>query len=332
MKKMSLLSQLPQITSKKGWPWNEEVVLNNYDSKQNWPKISIVTPSYNQGNYIEETIRSILLQNYPNLEYIIIDGGSTDDTVQIIKKYERWITFWVSEKDKGQANAINKGVEKCTGDIFNWINSDDYLSPNALLNIASTFVKGSTVAGSVFNFYDDNHDFKDIIKNKDLSINKFLSLKDTFHQPGIWCDLDNIKATGKFSESSSYYFDRIFFSNYFLQFNEVIYIDDILVHFRYHENSKTLVIRDSKADELIDYYMLLLKNPIFKNNRKQLLRGLNYQLLPEKHISNWEYENAHKKLKNRLSSYFALMVKKPGLLISRHFFTKFKRSVLYNLT
>ena len=82
---------------------------------------SIITPSYNQGQYIEQTIQSVLNQNYPNLEYIIIDGGSTDNTVEIIKKYEKHLKFWVSEKDKGQANAINKGLQYCTGEIFNWI-------------------------------------------------------------------------------------------------------------------------------------------------------------------------------------------------------------------
>lgn len=328
---MSLLNKLPAVDGKKGWPWTEEVNADIYASKKEWPKISIVTPSYNQGKFIEETIRSILLQNYPNLEYIIMDGGSKDDTVEIIKKYEPWITFWVSEKDSGQANAINKGITKCTGDIFNWINSDDYLAPNALYNIALTFTKGATVAGQVFNFYDNDPAFKDIIANKELTASNFISLKSTFHQPGVWCDLNDIKAAGKFPENSSYYFDRIFFTSYFVRFKKVLYTNQVLVHFRYHEESKTLVIRDSKADELIDYYQTLLEKTRFKPFTRELRSALKYQLLPEKHISDWEYKNANKSFATRLSTYFGLAVTKPGLLQTRHFFTKFKRSVLHSL-
>ena len=110
-----------------------------------FPKISIVTPSYNQGTFLEETIQSILSQDYPNLEYIIIDGGSTDNSVEIIKKYEQHISYWVSEKDKGQTNAISKGFAKATGEICNWINSDDVLAPNALKTIANAFIENPNV-------------------------------------------------------------------------------------------------------------------------------------------------------------------------------------------
>lgn len=104
-----------------------------------WPKVSIVTPSYNQGQFLEETIRSVLLQGYPNLEYIIIDGGSTDNSVEIIRKYEPWLTYWVSESDKGQAEAINKGWAKTTGQILTWLNADDIYYPITLASMAKIF-------------------------------------------------------------------------------------------------------------------------------------------------------------------------------------------------
>ena len=105
----------------------------------NWPKISIVTPSYNQNHFLERTIESILSQNYPNLEYIIIDGGSTDGSVDTIKKYEDQLSYWISESDKGLYDAINKGFKQSTGDIMGWLNSDDTLHKNALYNLAEIF-------------------------------------------------------------------------------------------------------------------------------------------------------------------------------------------------
>jgi glycosyltransferase involved in cell wall biosynthesis len=133
-----MLELLPEVRGKTGWPWSEESqsIPEMNPVGIEWPKITIVTPSFNQGHFLEETIRSILLQNYTNLEYIIIDGGSTDDSVEIIKKYEPWITSWVSESDQGQSDAINKGFLKATGIYGNWINSDDLLDKDALWTIA----------------------------------------------------------------------------------------------------------------------------------------------------------------------------------------------------
>ncbi len=105
----------------------------------NFPKISIVTPSFNQGSFLEETINSVLGQGYPNLEYVIIDGGSTDNSVEIIRKYEKHLTFWVSEKDKGMYDAIQKGFSKTTGEIMGWINSDDRYYPKSFFVLAEVF-------------------------------------------------------------------------------------------------------------------------------------------------------------------------------------------------
>ena len=122
-----------------GWPWTRSSFVSTNNSGKSWPRIAIVTPSYNQGAYLEETIRSVLLQGYPNLEYHIIDGGSTDDSVAIIRKYEPWLASWVSERDRGQSDAINKGFARSSGEIFNWLCSDDLLEPGALTLVAESF-------------------------------------------------------------------------------------------------------------------------------------------------------------------------------------------------
>ena len=105
----------------------------------NHPKISIVTPSYNQGEFLEETIESVLGQGYSNLEYLILDGGSTDNSVEIIKKYEDHLTYWRSHPDSGQAAALREGFEIATGQLLNWVNSDDRLAPDALASVAEAF-------------------------------------------------------------------------------------------------------------------------------------------------------------------------------------------------
>jgi hypothetical protein len=131
---------------KSGWPWMSDSAATGgkIASPGRWPKLSVITPSFNQAPFLERTIRSVLLQNYSNLEYLIIDGGSTDGSVEIIRKYEPWLTMWSSEPDHGQADAINKGLKLATGDWVAWQNSDDIYYPGALAAIATKTLGLST--------------------------------------------------------------------------------------------------------------------------------------------------------------------------------------------
>lgn len=124
-----------------GWPWSEssESLPERMSDGSSWPRLSVVMPSFNQAQFLDESIRSVLLQGYPNIEFIIIDGGSTDGTVDVIKKYEPWLAYWVSEGDRGQSHAINKGIGRATGEILFWLNSDDLCLPGAFVRAAEAF-------------------------------------------------------------------------------------------------------------------------------------------------------------------------------------------------
>lgn len=134
----------PPPKGKSGWPWTQASppfaadLTPDHTGAAEWPKMTVVTPAYNGAAFLEATIRSVLLQGYPNLEYIVIDGGSKDGTVEIIRRYAPWLTYWCSEPDRGQSHALNKGFAQSTGDWLAWLNADDLYLPNALSAVAAT--------------------------------------------------------------------------------------------------------------------------------------------------------------------------------------------------
>ncbi|NCD09506.1 MAG: glycosyltransferase [Negativicutes bacterium] len=175
------------------------------------PKISIITPSFNQSNYIEKTILSVINQKYINIEYIIIDGGSTDGSTDIIKKYENTLSYWVSEPDRGQSHAINKGLERATGQIFNWLNSDDYLEPNALQRIAEAWRTNPDAAawvGACKRMTPTGHELNVIFPNN-LSLSNIGENWNgrQFYQPACFMNMSYIKELGGVNESLEFCMD-----------------------------------------------------------------------------------------------------------------------------
>lgn len=177
--------------------------------KNTVPKISVITPSYNQGQFIEETIVSVLSQDYPNLEYIIMDGGSNDQTVEVIKKFEKQISYWQSKKDKGQAAAINEGFSKASGDILCWLNSDDIYLPGVLNKVSQLISNPENVEiifGNCLHFNDANNKLRgsDVVS----SHSRFeLSLCDYIIQPSSFFTKAAWQKTGVLNESLIYTFD-----------------------------------------------------------------------------------------------------------------------------
>ena len=176
-----------------------------------WPRISIVTPTLNYGDFIEQTIRSVLDQGYPNLEYIVVDGGSTDNTVEILRKYDRWIDHWVSRPDGGPAQALNYGFGQCTGDLFGWINSDDMLLPNALqqLALAASQCPNDILAGNVL-IRDEVRRYQWELAQRNIALDKFSQpwrYSVTWHQPGVYFPRELYFQVGGIDESLSFVFD-----------------------------------------------------------------------------------------------------------------------------
>lgn len=214
-------------------------------------KISVVTPSFNQGHFLEETILSVINQNYPNLEYIIIDGGSTDSSLDIIHKYGHYLTYWASERDSGQSNAINKGFARSTGDILGWLNSDDILLPNALNRINEAFSADPSI--KVVTGFRKAYDsasrflynvFYGIPNSETLRYVCNVAQETTYWQREVW------ETVGYLDESLDYAMDydywqrmlRVGFSFHILPY--------YLGGFRLHADSKGSTMNDIRIHEL----------------------------------------------------------------------------------
>ncbi|HBA89858.1 MAG TPA: glycosyltransferase [Geobacter sp.] len=221
------------------------------------PKITIVTPSYNQASFLEETIKSVILQEYPNLEYIILDGGSNDGSVEIIQKYAEHLTYWQSAKDNGQADAIARGFSMATGDIIAWLNSDDVLLPNALEKVGAYFAghpEEECVVGGCLHIDEAGH----VIQNRDrlptftygvrVTFDKLLFCGCGFNQPASFWKRSAFESAGGIDTSMRFCFDYDMFFR-LARRRPFGVIKDFLACFRIHGESKTSTLQDVCATE-----------------------------------------------------------------------------------
>lgn len=211
----------------------------------NYPKISLVTPSLNQGHFIEETIQSVLSQNYPNLEYIVMDGGSTDSTIPILERYSNQLK-WVSEKDTGQANAINKGLRMASGEILAYLNADDLLLPGTLSKVAQQFIEQRQtmwVTGKCRIIDEDNREIRKLItayKNLWLYLShpSVLLITDYISQPATFWRASITSEMGYLDESLHYVMDYEYWLRLYAKYPPT-FIPEYLAAFRIHLQSKT---------------------------------------------------------------------------------------------
>ena len=214
MRSPSLRDLPPPPPGKTGWPWTEETpsAADTLPGKRTFPRISprvsIVTPSFNQGSFLEETIRSVLLQGYPDLEYIVIDGGSADQSVEIIQKYEKWLAYWVSEKDSGQAHAINKGFSHATGEICAYLNSDDTFCRNAISTAVSFLDKHpeSSLAYGDCQIIDESSAVHDLWLAPEFELTELL-FRCYVAQPASFWRKSKMAGVGDFNAEMHYAFD-----------------------------------------------------------------------------------------------------------------------------
>lgn len=242
MESPSLAQLPPPPPGRSGWPWTVDNVTPDDYSGGNWPRISVVTASFNQGQYLEQTIRSILLQGYPNLEYFIMDGGSRDNSVEIIKKYEPWLAGWVSRQDGGQPDAINQGWKRSTGSVLAWLNSDDWYYPRAL-----------HTAGQFFRDHPEHHWFASEVDNyrhtgevakrhhpKPTSLVECLGRKNYgFHQPGMFWSRELVKSVNALDADMQYSFTHDFWVKCLLGGYQPFCVAQPTACFRLHPASKS---------------------------------------------------------------------------------------------
>ncbi len=243
----------------------------------NSPLVTIVTPSYNQARFLEQTMRSVLEQDYLNIEYMVVDGGSTDGSVDIIKKYSNRLKWWVSEKDNGQAEAINKGFARANGEIIAWVNSDDYYMPGTVSSAVKA-LSDHPEAGFVYG--------KVQVVDKDEKILNKLSygnwgLKDllSFHiigQPAVFMRRDLLEKVGYLDQTYHCLLDHHLWIRLAEQ-SGMAYIPSLWASAHYHEDCKNLAIASEFGKEAKRMVQWMQASPqfhdLFEQNRKLILAG-----------------------------------------------------------
>jgi len=202
------------------------------------PLVSIITPSFNQARYLETTMHSVLEQDYPKLEYIVVDGASNDGSVDIIRKYENKLAWWVSEKDNGQAEAINKGFSHATGQILAWLNSDDYYLPGTVSAAVRVFTENPDAVLVYGNMLavDENGETLNVLRYEQLSLEDLLCFQ-IIGQPAVFFRRDAWEKAGFLDPAYHFLLDHHLWLRIALQ-GRILHVDETWAAARYHAEAK----------------------------------------------------------------------------------------------
>ncbi len=200
--------------------------------------VSVITPSFNQARYLEETLRSVLEQEYPRIEYFVIDGGSTDGSQEIIRKYSGQLAWWASEKDSGQAEAINKGLSRATGEIIAWLNSDDYYLPGAISEAVQVLEENPDVVLAYGNMLavDENGETINVLRYDQLNVEDLLCFQ-IIGQPAVFFRREALERTGGLDPSYHFLLDHHLWLRLALQ-GQLLHVDQTWAAARYHAQAK----------------------------------------------------------------------------------------------
>lgn len=226
------------------WPWDAAPVRGDADPEAlaRLPRISVVIPSYNQAAFIEKTLRSVLLQRYPKLECIVIDGGSTDGSVDVIRRYAPWLSHWVSEPDRGQSHAINKGFARATGEVLCWLNSDDYYPPHTLGIVGERLANGTGVFALVGHCLKVHTDGRPpaLLEGRYEGRRRLLEFWKGYrmHQPAIFWRREVFERVGNLDESLHLIMDFDYWAR-IARLYSFANVDEVLACAHYHDAAKT---------------------------------------------------------------------------------------------
>jgi glycosyltransferase involved in cell wall biosynthesis len=232
----------------------------------NLPLVSIVTPSYNQGQFLEATIRSVLDQDYPNIEYIVMDGGSTDDSISILRRYADQIAHWESQPDRGQAHAINKGLQVAKGSILGWLNSDDLLLPETVSQVVETFCDDpdtDVVYGRLERIDEEGRLVPTPILPKDRVefSKKYILSECIVNQPGAFWRREMMAKAGLLNEGLHYVLDYEYWIRLALLGARFKHLDQVVALFRLSHASKTVSQTTLHALELLRVFEGVASRP-----------------------------------------------------------------------